>query len=116
VVVAGDYNLVGTSEPLSIIRQGTDVDGSALYVTDAPRLDGLSYATWMRPRNRFGPGRLDFHAYSDERLKPLRSFAFDAADVSPVQATLQGLTGRESVEASGHRPVVTDFAWAGAER
>jgi hypothetical protein len=116
VVVAGDFNLVGTIEPLRTLREGTDVDGSALFVADSPRLDGLSYATWMRPRNRFGPGRLDYHLYGDETLRPLRSFAFDVADLSDIWTVLQGMRGSESVDASGHRPVVTDFAWAGEER
>ncbi|MDB4947482.1 MAG: hypothetical protein JWM27_131 [Gemmatimonadetes bacterium] len=111
VVVAGDYNLVGTAQPLETMREGTDVDGSSLFVADAPRLDGLSYATWTRPRNRFAPGRLDFHLYGDEALRPARSFAFDTRDLSPAWLSAHALRADDSGAASGHRPVVTDFAW-----
>jgi endonuclease/exonuclease/phosphatase family metal-dependent hydrolase len=116
VIIAGDYNLVGSPAPLRVMADGTDVDGSALAVADAPRLDGLTYATWMRPRSQFAPGRLDYHAYSDRTLRVARSFAFDAADLSPRWLAAHGLRPDDSVAASGHRPVVTDFAWAGPAR
>lgn len=116
VIIAGDYNLVGSPAPLRVMGDSTDVDGSALAMADAPRLDGLTYATWMRPRSQFAPGRLDYHLYSDRTLRVARSFAFDAADLSPRWLAAHGLRADDSVAASGHRPVVTDFAWAGPAR
>jgi hypothetical protein len=116
VVIAGDFNLVGTATPLQTLRGRRDAFTFDRAVADAPRLEGLSYATWMRPRNLFAPGRLDYHLYSGRTLRVARSFAFDAADLSPRWLGAHGLRAGDSVDASGHRPVVTDFAWAPAPR
>jgi hypothetical protein len=116
VVIAGDFNLVGTVTPLETLRGRRDAFLFDRAVADAPRLDGLSYATWMRPRNLFAPGRLDYHLYSDRTLRVARSFAFDSADLSARWLAAHGLHADDSVAASGHRPVVTDFAWAAAPR
>jgi exonuclease III len=115
VIVAGDYNLVGSRAPLDVMR-GNAADGDSFAVSDAPRLDGLSYATWARPRNRFAPGRLDYHLYTPAALHVLDAFAFDTADLSPRWLAAHGLRAGDSVAASGHRPVVSDFAWGPAAR
>ena len=68
VIVAGDFNLVGSRDPLDTMIDGSDVDGSSLAVAEALQLNGRSNATWRKSSQRFLPGRLDFLLYSDASL------------------------------------------------
>lgn len=111
VLLAGDFNLVGSRLPLDLAADGLDLDGSALEPVPAPQLDGRSTATWAGRGGPFPPGRLDYVLYSGASLRPLGAFAFETDDLSPEGLARHGLRADDSAVASDHLPVVVDFAW-----
>jgi endonuclease/exonuclease/phosphatase family metal-dependent hydrolase len=111
VIVAGDFNLVGSREPLeTMVREG-DVDGSGLAVAEALQLDGLSNATWDGGAGPFPPARLDFMLFGDASVRLERAFVLDTRDLTGVWLDHHGLRAEDTARASDHLPVVADFSW-----
>ncbi|HEX8394688.1 MAG TPA: endonuclease/exonuclease/phosphatase family protein, partial [Longimicrobium sp.] len=113
IIVAGDYNLVGSPEPVELLAAASDTDGSRLAIAQTRRLDGLSMATWEQAGDRFTPGRLDYVLVGDAALTILRSFPFNSGDLSRRWRVHHGLDAETSHRATDHLPVVTDLRWTG---
>ncbi len=111
VIVAGDFNLVGSREPLEVMLRGVDVDGSGLAVAEALQLDGLSNATWDGGAGPFPPARLDFMLFGDASLRLERAFVLDTRDLTGEWLDHHGLRAEDTERASDHLPVVADFSW-----
>ena len=113
VLIGGDFNLVGTREPVDVLfRAGLDVDGSALADVRALTLSGRSNATWRGRRgDRFTAGRLDWLLFSDSTLEQLGGFVFDTAEINPFWLKRHRLLKDDSESTSDHLPVVADFRW-----
>jgi endonuclease/exonuclease/phosphatase family metal-dependent hydrolase len=115
VLVGGDFNLHGEREALDIVRDGIVVGGSPLTVVDALQLDGRTNATHKGrfARATFPPGRLDWLLFSGSSLTLVKSFVFEAADLTPGWLRRHGLEAADSDAArtSDHRPIVADFRW-----
>jgi hypothetical protein len=115
VLLAGDVNLVASTDPLRILSAGPDVDGSGLHVPLPLRLDGASAATWERAQEVFTPGRLDFVLVGDAALTVTGGFVFRAGDLSPAWRARHGVDADTS-RVTDHLPVVTDLRWGAAPR
>jgi len=111
VVIAGDFNLVGSRDPVEMVAAGLDIDQSALSIADAYQLDGLTNATWADPDQPFAPGRLDYILFTDQSLRPMKQFVFESGDLSTKWQRHHGIASDDSAEASDHFPVVVDFQW-----
>lgn len=111
VVIAGDFNLVGSRDPMEIMAAGLDVDQSALTAAHAYQLDGLSNATWSDPLQPFAPGRLDILLFSDGSLGLDRAFVYESHDLEPRWQEHHQVQRGDSVECSDHRPIVADVGW-----
>ena len=111
LIVAGDFNLVGSRQPLDLVAEGLDADGSALAVAEAYQLDGLSNATWSDPDEPFVPGRLDYLLYSDATLTLARAFVLDSRDLNPRWLDRHGLKLDDTASASDHLPLIADVKW-----
>jgi endonuclease/exonuclease/phosphatase (EEP) superfamily protein YafD len=109
VIVAGDFNLVGSRTPLDRLLTGLDPADGDLAPVRALRSNGASAATWWNPSDRFPPGRLDWVLHS-QTLEPVRAFVFDASDVTAAAAQSLGIEAADSDAVSDHRPVIVDFA------
>ena len=112
LVVGGDFNLVGTREPLDMMCLLGDFDGSHLTAAQPLQLDGRSNATWADRLQPFVPGRLDYFVTSDSTLVTQREFVFDSADLPSRWLEEHGLTAEDATLLSDHRPLVIDLAWA----
>jgi hypothetical protein len=115
VLLAGDLNLVASTDPLRILSASGDVDGSALHVPLPLRLDGASAATWEYRAEPFTPSRLDYVLVGDAALTVAGGFVFRAGDLSPEWRARHGV----DADASGvtdHLPIVTDLRWGAAPR
>ncbi|HEX6037466.1 endonuclease/exonuclease/phosphatase family protein [Longimicrobium sp.] len=110
VLVAGDFNLVASPDPLQLLATGLDVDGSDLHVPTPLRLDGASALTWENPEEPFTPSRLDFVLVGDAALAVTGGFIFRAGDLTPRWLETHGLTADAS-RVTDHLPVVTDLRW-----
>lgn len=109
LLIAGDLNLVGTTEPLeTLVHPATD--GVPLAVALPLRLDGASAATWENADEPFVPGRLDYVLYHPAFLAVTGGFVFRAADLSRAWRARHGLDADAS-RVTDHLPVVTDLRW-----
>jgi endonuclease/exonuclease/phosphatase family metal-dependent hydrolase len=115
VIVGGDFNLVGSPDPLDLMAEGLDPDGSDLVVADALQLDGLSSATWESTRGPFPPGQLDYLLYSASSLDLLQAFVLDTRDVALDERGRLDLRETDTERASDHLPLVADFRWRDRE-
>jgi endonuclease/exonuclease/phosphatase family metal-dependent hydrolase len=104
VVLAGDWNLVGSRTPLDLLTQPTGPD---LHAVDARHLSSLDTYTWFNPRSDFTPGRLDLAAV-DARSSASRAFLVDSRALDPAQLRGAGLQAADS-SASDHLLLVLDL-------
>jgi endonuclease/exonuclease/phosphatase family metal-dependent hydrolase len=113
VIVAGDFNLISSRQPLVLLSSGLDRDGSDLAVSHPLDLGGLADATWSgaRAARAFAPGRLDFLSYSDSSLRLERAFVLSTSSLPAAWLEAHGLEADDSVHASDHYPIVADLSW-----
>lgn len=108
IVVAGDYNLVGSRRPLDLLAQ------EPLGLIEAMLLQAgeATAATWrgLSPTESFWPGRLDLVCH-DASLSAKKAFVLDTADLSPGTLSRHGLLATDSL-ASDHLLMVLDVAVA----
>lgn len=111
IVVMGDFNLVGSRDPLDAMMAGEDLDGSDLLDV-APRVLGdQTNTTWRSMSEPFLPGRLDFALVSDSVFRVLNSFVFDTQRAAEVGKLPDGLKYDDTLVASDHLPLVVDLGW-----
>lgn len=108
VIIAGDFNMVGSRRPLDLLTTQLDMKGIILKPVDAYQLSKLSNATWADSNESYTPGRLDFLLYSIGKLKITQSFVLDTHDLAPKWLKHHGLKETDTSEASDHLPLVTD--------
>jgi hypothetical protein len=103
IVIIGDYNLVGSREPLDIIHTAGMTDWIL------PRVGDGAAITWRGgEESSFWPGRLDILTYDTARLKPATGCVIDTSLMS--QQALAGLALRvDDSSASDHLLLVADF-------
>lgn len=110
VVVGGDLNLVGSIDPLRVVSDGLDADGSPLARAALDRLGEASRTTWRDTRQGpFAPGLLDMVLYSDAVLEQVGGFVFATDDLTDAQLARLGLERGLSAASSDHLVVVTDL-------
>lgn len=107
-VVAGDFNLVGGTEPLYTLARGFDADSSNASVVMPFVLGDNAMYTWTSPTSRFLPSRLDYAVYSDSSAVLERSFVFDPARLSSEVLKSLNLDELDAM-VSDHRPLVFDL-------
>ncbi|WP_411278622.1 endonuclease/exonuclease/phosphatase family protein [Gemmatimonas sp.] len=110
LVIAGDFNAIGSHESVYTLQQGLDVDASDLTLSDSWRLSERSLATWTDPKvGQFLPGRLDLTLYSDAVFERTGGFTFSSLDLTPAVAAALGITRETSAMTADHLIVVTDL-------
>ena len=110
LVIAGDFNAIGSYESISTLQHGLDLDGSDLALSDAWRLGERSLVTWTDPKvGQFLPGRLDLTLFSDAAFERTGGFTFTSAELAPALAASLGVTPETSERTSDHLIVVTDL-------
>ena len=105
IVIAGDYNLVGSSRPLDVLT------GPALELRDLVPLQAIdgSATRWrgLSDEESFWPGRLDLITYSAS-LKPTTKLILDAAELPAAELQRLKLQPDDSL-GSDHLLLVADF-------
>ncbi len=112
LVVAGDWNLVGSDRPLHTLRRALDRDGTDLEPIDATVLGDRSLHTWTHAESSFTPGRLDWLVTSDSVLEARQAFVLDTARLADA-ALRQAKLKRDDSRATDHLPLVVDLAKKG---
>lgn len=108
-ILGGDLNLVGSRNPLDLLRADIDLDASDMTPADPAVLGDNTYYTWRDWNTGFSPGRLDWLTYSDATANIVHSFVLDTRRLTPAALSAMGLT-TESSDVSDHLPVVIDVA------
>ncbi|MEM8835006.1 MAG: hypothetical protein AAGD00_04210 [Planctomycetota bacterium] len=110
VVVIGDWNLVGSRQPLTLLESP---EGAALTDLLLTELDGIGTATWIGGNTgpgSFQPGRLDLCAYDAQRLSQASGFLVDTRRLPQMLLDELGMQAGDS-GASDHLLMVTDFRY-----
>ncbi len=122
IVIAGDMNLVGSSEQVETLVAGVigdeerfgrtvspDWDGTALTDASPLHIGGREGYTWRDDTSRFAPGKLDYIVYSDSVMEMTGGFVLRTEDLPREMLVRYGLRASDTGEASDHLPVVADF-------
>ncbi|MCB9845523.1 MAG: endonuclease/exonuclease/phosphatase family protein [Phycisphaeraceae bacterium] len=106
--IGGDFNLVGTRQPLDEIRRACDGDGSDMATTEPTVLGDRAIYTWSDSASPFSPGRLDCVVYGDSTAEVASAFVLDTRRLADEALKSAGLERGDS-GASDHMPVVIDL-------
>lgn len=110
-LVAGDWNLVGSRTPLTLLED------AGLIAPPLPDLGTGENATTWRALNdfvgSFFSGRLDFIAHDDDRLTLLNGFVLNTTTMQSGDLATAGLMTGDS-QASDHLMLVADYAFMNA--
>ncbi len=109
LVTMGDFNLVGSSTPLDILRDVNDFDASDLLDVSPLVTGSQTAATWRDSNQPFLPGRLDIALVSDSVLQISQSFVLDTQMLSDSMLNSNQLKRQDCVDASDHLPMVVDI-------
>ena len=107
-VVGGDFNLVGSREPLEVLSAGLGRGGGDLLPARTPLVGDQAHHTWRDPRSRFTPGRLDWILYDGAAAVEAESFVFDTRGLRPEALAQANLELTDS-DVSDHFAVVLDL-------
>jgi endonuclease/exonuclease/phosphatase family metal-dependent hydrolase len=103
VVVVGDYNLVGSRQPLATLESAGLAECLLYGLVDR------SACTWRGDEDEsFWPGRLDLLTYAATALEPKAGFVLNTEDLSESLLSELGLR-RDDSTASDHLLLVADF-------
>ncbi len=110
VVIAGDWNLVGSRTPLTLLENdGGSPAGPGLKQLWLPKIVGNDVWTWSDYGSSYAPGRLDIVLFDASPYEVLSGFVFDSRQLETSELTPLGLQAHDS-RASDHLLVVADFA------
>lgn len=108
MIIGGDVNLVGSENPLRLMVDGRDFDGSDMAVVATPVRGSRLWYTWFEAPNRFSPGRLDWMWYTDSSVRLVKSLALDTQFLSSEALERMELN-REDSRSSDHLIMLGDF-------
>lgn len=107
-VIGGDFNLVGSLEPMTVLRHALDRDGSDLSPTVPLSLGSPAALTWRNASSQFSPSRLDYFLFSDSSAMVSQAFIVDTSILSDESLAAAGLK-RDDASGSDHLPIVIDI-------
>ncbi len=107
LVIAGDFNPVGSYRSVRLLSQGL-FDAPDMTASHAERLGEQSLVTWKSALGaQFAPGRLDFTFFRGFRQRG--GFVFTTDDLSDRVLARLGMTRETFARVSDHLIVVTDL-------
>lgn len=115
IILAGDFNLVGSSGQLAAIENDIpDWDDSGLTRVRARQTEKRMHYTWRNDNSRFSPGKLDYIFYTGSVLSLQNHYTLQVEEMSPEQRNIYGLQYGDTQTASDHLPHVADFTFKAA--
>ncbi|WP_178984867.1 T9SS type A sorting domain-containing protein [Winogradskyella helgolandensis] len=120
---SGDLNLVGYAQQLITLKTG-DIQDTATYGAGGPldwddtdlkeenclQADLRMGYTWRSDDQGFPPGKLDYIIFSDYTLTAEKSFVLQTEVMPSDRLAEYNLNEFNTINASDHFPVVTDFS------
>ncbi len=108
IVIAGDFNLVGSYEPMAAMIDSLGAQGQDLTPIDPQILADASTITWNDEKSRFSPGRLDWILIDESTSSATNAFVLDTRILSNASLSIMGLQ-RDDSKASDHLPIIIDL-------
>lgn len=111
VVFAGDFNLVESTFPMTLLTGPYPAPHFALIPAEIYHPDGMSTWTWDGRGTPFPSDTLDYQFYGPWGLKMHSGFILDTEQLAPgqlkrfeLETNTVGLTG-------AHRPLLVEYSW-----
>lgn len=111
IIVAGDFNLVGTVLPLVALSGPYRLPHAGLIAAELRHLDGRETWTWDGRGTPFPSRAMDFVLYGPHALALRRGYVLDTADLAQSELDDLGLQPDSVGRLSAHRPLVAEFVW-----
>jgi endonuclease/exonuclease/phosphatase family metal-dependent hydrolase len=111
IILAGDFNLVSTVIPLTLMTGPYDTPHSGLISAELYHRDGETTWTWDGRGTPFPSRALDFQVYSPNSIRVDQGMILDTEDLPVELLELRGLEADWSVSLSNHRPLVVQYLW-----
>lgn len=108
LVIAGDFNLVGSRTPMDTLARGLAVDGGDLVAAHPLVLGDNTAVSWVDDKSRFSPGRLDWVLYDPSLTRCAHATLLDSRLLDDESLGAMGLD-RDDSGASDHLPVIVDL-------
>lgn len=110
IVLAGDFNLVGSRGQLEAIETDIhDWDDTGMERVRARQTEKRMHYTWRNDNSTFSPGKLDYIFYTNSVLSLKNHYTLQVEEMSPEQRAKYGLQYGDTQTASDHLPHVADF-------
>ncbi len=110
IVLAGDFNLVGSRGQLEAIENDIpDWDGTGMERVRARQTEKRMHYTWRNDNSTFSPGKLDYIFYTNSVLSLKNHYTLQVEEMSPEHRQKYGLQYGDTRTASDHLPHVADF-------
>ena len=112
IIVAGDFNLVGSRDQLEAIQAGiTEWHGKYIKPVMPRQTEKRMNYTWRNDQSTFMPGKLDYIFYSGSMLTLKNNFTLQVESMSPEQRDIYDLQYGDTRDASDHLPLTADFGF-----
>lgn len=111
IVFAGDFNMVNSTYPMSILLGPYREPHGGLIPAGAWHLDGRETWTWDGRGTPFPSNTLDYQFYGPQALEQRRGVIFDTERATDWVRKGNGLSKEMSARTGRHRPVMVIYRW-----
>jgi len=111
VVFAGDFNLVNSTFPMSILTGAYPSPHSGLIPAEAYHADGVTTWTWDGRETPFPSNTLDYQLYGPNGLSYQSGLVLDTESLSAEARDANDLDLDTSMRTGRHRPVLVEYRW-----
>lgn len=111
IILAGDFNLVSSHEPLQVLAGPYREPHTNLTPVKSYHLDGSSTWTWDGRGTPFPSNDLDYQLYDSQALDLQESLILDSEDLPLEELEQLGIERKTSSRLSDHRPIVVQYNW-----
>lgn len=111
IVLAGDFNLVESTFPMTLLTGPLPAPHSGLIPAELYHPDGTATWTWDGRDTPFPSNTLDYQFYGPRGLKLLSGFILDTESLSAEVLRMNNLDGGTAGRTGRHRPLIAEYGW-----
>lgn len=111
IVFAGDFNLVESTFPMTLLTGPYPLPHSGLIPAELYHPDGATTWTWDGRGTPFASDTLDYQLYGPWGLKMLSGFVLDTEELPPELLERYELESSTVGRTGSHRPLVVEYSW-----
>ncbi len=111
VVFAGDFNMVNSTFPMTLLTGPYPQPHSGLIPAELYHADGATTWTWDGRRTPFPSNTLDYQLYGPHALEMRSGFILDSEGISAEMRQQLELDIDTSMRTGRHRPLLVEYGW-----